>query len=89
PAKVAQLARRVFGIDTVDDHEAALQGIARLRSFFHAIGMPVTMAELGIPELDIDLLVAKLHENKGSTIGAYIPLTADETKAIYQLAIND
>ena len=87
PAKVAQMARRVFGIDTVDDHEAALQGITRLHSFFHAIGMPVTMAELGIPEPDIDLLVAKLHENKGSTIGA--PLTAAETKAIYQLAIND
>ncbi len=88
PAKVAQMARRVFGIDTVDDREAALQAVARLRTFFHSIGLPVTMAELGIPHPDIDLLVAKLHENKGTTIGAYLPLTAEETKQIYQLTMD-
>ncbi len=86
PAKVAQMARRVFGIDTVDDRDAALQGVARLREFFRKIGLPVTFAGLGIPDPDIDLLVAKLHENKGATIGGYYPLTSAETAQIYRLA---
>lgn len=87
PAKIAQFGRRVFGIDTVDDHAAALQGIGRLRTFFSSLGLPTTFAELGIESPDIDLLVAKLHENKGARIGGYYPLTAIETAEIYRLAL--
>ncbi len=35
---------------------------------------------------DIDLLVAKLHENKGEEIGGYLRLRADDTREIYTLA---
>lgn len=87
PAKIAQFGRRVFGIDTVNDREAALQGIGRLRNFFSSIGLPVTFEQLGVPDPDIDLLVAKLHENKGARIGGYYPLTSVETAEIYRLAL--
>ena len=87
PAKIAQFGRRVFGIDTVNDREAALQGIGRLRNFFSSIGLPVTFEQLGVPDPDIDLLVAKLHENKGARIGGYYPLTSAETAEIYRLAL--
>ena len=87
PAKIARFGRRVFGIDTVNDREAALQGIGRLRNFFSSIGLPVTFEQLGVPDPDIDLLVAKLHENKGARIGGYYPLTSAETAEIYRLAL--
>lgn len=88
PGKIAQFARRVFNIDTVSDKEAAYQGIKCLRDFFHELGLPTTFAELGVPHPDIDLLVAKLHENKGTTIGGYMPLSADETTEIYRIALS-
>lgn len=87
PAKVAQFARRVFGVDTVDDSEAAAKGIARLRAFFASLGLPVTMAQLGIENPDIELLVKKLHEDKGESFGGYMTLTAADTEKIYRLMI--
>lgn len=87
PRKGAQLARRVFHITESDDTRAALMGIDALKSFFTSLGLPVTMKQLGIADPDIELLVKKLHENKGATIGGYYPLTATETAAIYRLAL--
>ena len=87
PLRVAMMARNVFGIDCPDDKEAALQGIEKLKEFFHSIGMPVTMKELGVNNPDIDLFVKKLHQNKGEVIGGYYPLTAKETRKIYELGV--
>ncbi len=88
PAKVAQLARRVLGVtDVADDRDAAIEGVTRLKNFFVSLGMPVTLAGLGIDNPDIELLVRKVHEDKGSTFGAYMPLTSVDTEAIYRLMI--
>lgn len=88
PRKGAQLARRVLGITGFDgdDTGAALAGIDRLKDFFKSLGLPVTMRELGIAEPDIELLVRKLHENKGEEIGGYSRLRAPQTTEIYNLA---
>lgn len=88
PERVAMMARNVFGLEIEDDREAAFAGIKALRSFFKSIGMPVNFAELGIPSPDIDLLVSKLHSNKGAVIGGYRPLDAADTRTIYQFALN-
>ena len=87
PVKVAQFARRVFDIVEADGTIAALKGIEVLKRFYTSIGLPVTFAQLGVENPDIDLLVAKLHENKGETIGGYYRLTAKETSEIYRLAL--
>lgn len=87
PGKVAQYARRVFDVEEGDDSSAAMNGVESLKSFFASIGLPVTFAQLGIPEPDIVLLVKKLHENKGDVIGGYYRLTAVETAEIYRLAL--
>lgn len=85
--KVAQYAHRVWDVPESDDKKAmALEGVVRLKSFFHAIGMPVTFKELGIEHPDIDLLVKKLHENKGEYVGNYVRLDAQATREIYELA---
>ncbi len=87
PVKIAQFARRVFRVISTDDYAAAIEGIERLRAFFKSIGLPTTMAELGISDPDIPLLVERLHRNKGEVLGVYLPLTAKETSEIYQLMV--
>lgn len=87
PSKGAQFARRVMDVVNDDDTQAALEGIARLRAFYASLGLPITLAQLGIEEPDFDLLVKKLHENKGEVIGGYYRLTATETRQIYELAM--
>ncbi len=87
PAKPAQFARRVFDVDIADDREAALEGIARLRSFYRSLGLPTTLGQLGIDNPDIPLLVKKLHEDKGTVFGGYYHLTAPDTTRIYQLML--
>lgn len=85
PARVAQMARRLFGVTVDDDHDAALEGIARLRDFYRSIGMPTTFEELGVTDPDIDLLVDKLHENMGEVFGGYYPIDRTVSRAIYEL----
>jgi hypothetical protein len=88
PQRGAQLARRVLGVvPTGSDRDDALEGVARLRSFFSSLGLPVTMAQLGVDQPDIDLLVSKLHENKGERFGGYYEITPEVSAAIYRLAI--
>ncbi len=87
PVKVAQYAHRVFDVEEADDTKAALQGIECLKAFFSGIGLPITFAQLGISNPDIELLVKKLHENKGDVIGGYYRLSAKETTEIYKLAL--
>lgn len=86
PKKGAQLARRVFDVNIEDDTQAALEGISRLRAFYASLGLPITLAQLGVEDPDFDLLVKKLHENKGDVIGGYFRLTSVETMQIYKLA---
>ncbi len=86
PAKIAQFAHRVMQVAaTGDDLADAVLGIDRLRVFFRSLGLPVTMKELGVGNPDIDLLVNKLHENKGETLGGYMTLSRKETTEIYRL----
>ncbi|MDE7452606.1 MAG: iron-containing alcohol dehydrogenase [Paramuribaculum sp.] len=87
PGKIAQYARRIFDVKETKDEAAALEGIECLKGFFGSIGLPVTFAELGVPEPDIDEMVSRLHINKGEIIGGYIPLRAEDTKEIYRLAL--
>ena len=89
PWKVAQLGRRIFGVDVRDDRSAAIETVASLRAYFTAVlRMPTTFKALGIENPDIDTLVAKLHENKGETIGGYYKLTAADTRQIYELMLD-
>lgn len=87
PQRGAQLARRIFGIDEADDRTAALEGVKRLRIFFGSLGLPLTFAQLGIENPDIDRLVEMLHANKGATFGGYYDITPEVSTEIYSLAL--
>lgn len=85
--RVAQWARRVWGLGDGDGQEVAMEGVTRFKSFLKSIGMPTTFAQLGIEEPDIDKLVAKLHENKGTLVGNYVKLDRHATRVIYELCV--
>ena len=85
--RVAQMARRVFDVDNTDDRKAALEGIDRLRNFYRSIGMPTTLAELGVEKPDFELLVNKLHENMGEVFGGYYPIDRKVSMEIYRLMV--
>ncbi len=86
--KVALYAARVWDVPVSEDLKAmALEGVARLKSFFTSIGMPVNFAQLGVEHPDIELLVEHLHANKGEQVGCYVRLGRKETREIYELAL--
>lgn len=86
PKKIAQFANRVFGVPENEDlEEMALAGVSRLKHFFRYIGLPVNFKELGIEHPDIELLVKKLHENKGEWVGNYVKLNKEYSKEIFEL----
>lgn len=85
--RVVQLAIRVFDVEEKDTPEAtALEGISRLKSFWHSLGLPLNLHELGVENPDIDLLVDKLHENKGEFVGHYVCLDREQSREIFELA---
>lgn len=85
--KVVQYAYRVWDVvPSSNVKQDALEGVQRLKAFFRSIGLPVNFKELGIENPDIDLLLDKLQENKGATIGNYIRLDRQACKSIYELA---
>lgn len=86
PAKITQLAHNVWGVaPSGDDKADALEGIARFKAYLRKIGMPVTLKELGIDNPDIDLLSRSLHLHKGNPVGNFYPLTAEDTRLIYEM----
>ena len=87
PAKAKQLSIRVLGVTPNHlDEDIIGEGVKRLREFWKSLGLPVTIKELGIENLDIDALVKNLHANKGELVGNYVPLTRDMTRQILELA---
>jgi len=57
-ARLALFAERVMGVDRKDgDENTALQGIEKTREWFSFMGVPVTLAQLGIQESDIPSVV--------------------------------
>lgn len=90
PGKVAQLAHRVLGIaDSGDASKDALEAANRLRCWFREVlKMPVTFAELGIEQPDLELMNTRLHRLKGEIMPGYMTLDKEATMEIYKLAMN-
>ena len=88
-SRFCQMATRVWGVpmDYADPEATALEGIKRLRSFLHDIGMPLTFSELGAKEQDIPLLVKTLGVSDSSPMGSFKKLGPKDVDAIYRLAL--
>ena len=88
PARFAFYGREVFGLAPTGDMRAdALSAIDETRQFFASLGMPTTLAELGVSESDSPRMLPTLRDNKGEIFGSFKKLSAEDARAIYLLAL--
>ncbi len=89
-SRFAQFAVNVMGcdMDFQDPEKTALGGIARMEEFFHQIGMPITIHELGydLTESQIEELADKCVWQGRRTIGGLKVLGKEDIKKIYTMA---
>ena len=87
--KLAQFAVRVFGVaeDFGTEEEIALEGIARLETFYHSIGLTTTLHENGIDTENLDRMAERCAAMAGGKAGFFVKLDKDDCKAIYELAL--
>jgi hypothetical protein len=85
-ARFARFAVRVWGVEPRFDapERAAREGIERTRAFFHAIGLPTTLKELGVPADRFDEMAGKATE-KG-LLGSFARLGRADVVTVYRLA---
>ena len=88
PDKAAQFACRVWDVEEKPDKRLmAVEGINCLKKFFKEAGLPVTFAELGVENIDIDMICRKLREDNGEPIGGYVKLYERAWREILELAM--
>lgn len=73
-------ATKVWGVDydPYNPEATALEGIMRLKAFFKSLGMPTSLAELGVKDEDIDDLCQL-------SVGNMHPLKPEDIRKIYEL----
>lgn len=90
--RFAQFAVRVMGVPESGDKEKdALAGIDALSDYFKSIGMPVTLAELGVPDKSRLDEIAKSCADHGErfgerTVGHFVKLGEKEIREILENA---
>lgn len=89
--RFAQLAVRVWGcqMDFANPENTAKAGIAALKQFSKSIGMPISFAELGAKEEDIEKMAhnACYGNGRSGTIGGFVKLNENDVANIYRLAL--
>ena len=90
PARFAQYARNVWGVEEPDDALAAEQGIAATEGYFRSLGMPVRLSQLsgvGVQdEAGIEDLALRCSYQKTRTVGTFRTLGYDDMLQIYRAA---
>ena len=86
--RFARFARRVWGVDLADDAAAAKRGIEKTVAFFRSIGMPGSLAELGVEADDEALRALALDATANDTLklSRIRPLGAAEVEEIFRSA---
>ena len=87
--RFARFAVEEFGcqMDYACPERTGREGIHRLRQFFRAIGMPVTLTEVGAKAEDIPVLVRhRMEKSKPFPIGSFVKIGPDEMQDILRQA---
>ena len=89
--RFAQIAVRVWGcqMDFQHPENTAKAGIEALKRFSSSIGMPVSFAELGAKEADIEKMAesACYGDGRDGTIGGFAKLNKEDVMNIYKLML--
>ena len=89
PARFAQFAHAIFGVDAGTDEERARAGIRKMEEFFTEIGMPTSLSGLGIGTLTkgmIEEIASAATANDTVKLGDFHPLRRADVIAIYEAA---
>ncbi len=89
PARFAKFATEVMGVCADgDDMRTARKGIEAMEDFYRSVGMPTSLAELGIEPTDaqIEEMAEKCSIAAGGTLGIVRKLKKEDMLAIYKAA---
>lgn len=87
--RFVKFAKRVMGVDSDgNDEVTAVKGIEAMERFYHSIGMPVNLRELGIAptEEQIEVMAESCFRACAGYTGSAKKLTQDDMIAIYRMA---
>ena len=86
PAKFVQFGERVFGLEAEREFPemAALETIGRLKEFYRSVGLPVSLAELEIPDDRLEEMAART--TAGHPVGNFKKLHQKDVLSILKLA---
>ena len=90
-SRFARFAVNVFGVemDYACPERTAKEGIRRLRTFFHELGMPSTLAEVGGREEDIPAILAhRSRKPNAFPFGGLVKIGPDDMAAILRLCVK-
>lgn len=68
-AKLAQMARKVFGLDGDNERELALATIAKTEEFFHSLGVGTRLSDYGLDVQAVVAVVANLEKIGATALG--------------------
>lgn len=87
PKRFAQLAERVFGIDSngKTDEEVGLAGIEMLREFWNSIGAPSRLADYDIDDSKLELMADRAMAN--GEFGRFKKLNREDVLTIYRASL--
>ncbi len=80
--KLAQLARRVFGVNEADDARAAELAIAKITEFFHSLGMPTRLVEHKIDPGEAAAKISARFRSRGAVMGEHGSIDASAAEKI-------
>lgn len=89
PDMVWKFSINVMGVNPngLETDQIIEEGIALLKDFYHDIGLTTSLTELVGKTPDIDAMVKSLERNMGPVLGSYVPLSMDDCREIYKLAL--
>lgn len=90
PDKLWKFAINVMSVNPAgkDTMDIIDEGISELKNFYYDLGMTTNLRELIGEEPDIDKMVTSLERNVGPVLGNYVPLSMEDCREIYRLALE-
>ena len=77
PARMQRFAKKVMGVETLEE------GIAKLQAFYAAMKMPTKLSDFGLTQEALEACAASACDRTG-TIGQFKKLTSEDVLAIYK-----
>lgn len=89
--RFVQFAVRVWDVDIAfaKKEEIVEEAIRRMCAFFQELGMPITLAEAGIPTDDFEELADKATFGDTIPVGRFVPIGKEAMIEIYKLCAGD